>query len=348
MAGSRPRLSVIVSTFDRPDALRWVLEGYGRSSYRDFEVIVADDGSSQQTAALVAKLARDAPFALRHVWQPHQGFRLAAARNLAARVAQGEILVMTDGDCIPFEDTLEPHAERCRSGQAQTGERCYLDENETQLVTASGLNLAVIGARARRAGAGRLWRQSWKNRFYSATGLKPRPKLLTANAAVHRDDFERVNGFDERFVGWGYEDEDLARRLRRVGVKILDACRESLVLHLFHPVHESHRPNARASANYHYFKEARYLTRPLAGLQGRRVEDLAMEFLGDVPPPLRQLQVAPGVAPEVSLVFGQRHGAGVITRGEVVLERLEPASYQRSADVYRLLRECFGPIKNSV
>ncbi len=343
-----PRISVIISTFDRPDALRLVLEGYTRSTYRDFEVVVADDGSASETGAIVDSVARKFPFPLARVWQPHEGFRLAAARNLAARSARGRILVFTDGDCIPFSDALEAHAARCAPGRAQTGSRCLLSEEETDRLLRSLTLPSGLEAVARRREAPRLRRERWKNRFYAVTRLKPRPKLLTANAAVHRDDFERVNGFDERFVGWGYEDEDLARRLRRAGVKVLDAARESLVLHLFHPVDESHRPDARAGANYRYFKSGSFLTRPLKGLRTRRVEDLAVEILGAAPEPLLlafvpapkgQLAASerPTNRPEVSVVFGVRGVSGPRPRGEVVIRVPGDSPVTSPEALYRLV-----------
>src|SRR5262245_17841381 len=111
MPADSPRVSVIVSTYNRPRALQLVLEGYARSTFRDFEVVIADDGSTDETVQVVEHFARRSPFPLRRVYQAHRGFRLAAARNLAVRSAAGEILLFTDGDCIPFPDCLEPHVE---------------------------------------------------------------------------------------------------------------------------------------------------------------------------------------------------------------------------------------------
>ncbi|MBI4600521.1 MAG: glycosyltransferase [Planctomycetes bacterium] len=332
-------LSVIISTYDRPDALRRVLEGYARSTYRRFEVVVADDGSGPETAAVVDDLARGAPFPLRRVWQPHEGFRLAAARNLAARAAAGDVLVLTDGDCIPFPDALEAHAELCARGRAVTGDRCLLDLEETERIL-GGLEAPESAfERARRREAPRLGRLRWKNRLYALTGWKPRPKLLAANASVHRQDFEAVNGFDERFVGWGYEDEDLARRLRRTGVRVIDRALESLVLHLFHPVHASHRPDARSGENYRYFKRGAFLTRPLRGLRPRTVEDLEVEWLGEGPLAAGAGLPGPRGRPELSLVrAGMRPRAR--PRGELVLE--VPGSslpFGSPEELYRFLRE---------
>jgi glycosyltransferase involved in cell wall biosynthesis len=334
-----PRLSVIVSTFERPDALRLALEGYARSRFRDFEVIVADDGSADGTGALVAELASASPYPLSRVWQPHEGFRLAAARNLAVRAARGSVLAFADGDCIPLDGSLESLALRCEPGRAVTGDRCILARDETERLLARVDRVEDTTIVATRRELPRLRRLRWKNRLYGFTRWKPRPKLVAANAAVHRIDFERVNGFDERFVGWGYEDEDFARRLRWTGVRIVDAALESLVLHLFHPVHVSHRPDARGSANYAYFKKGEALTRPIRGFRSRAVEELSLEFLGAVPPALRGLPEPPrSMRPEVSVVFGEHRFFGPRPRGEVVI-RVGPDDSVTSPDsLYQLLR----------
>jgi hypothetical protein len=250
------------------------------------------------------------------------------------------VLLFTDGDCIPCPDVLEPHLRWTVRGRATTGDRCWLAPGETDALLGGGVAVDRIAAAARRRERGRLRALRWKNRLYSLTGLKPRPKLLTANASVHRGDFERVNGFDERFVGWGYEDEDLARRLRRVGVRIVDACLESLVLHLFHPVDESHRPNAREGQNYRYFHQDSYLTRPLLGLERRPATDLRLELLGEVPGPLGGL-ARPCLSgrPEVSVLLG---GANPPTRpsGEVVVRVARDLPISSPDDLYRLLERC--------
>ncbi len=332
-------MSVIISTHNRPDALRLVLEGYGRSICRDFEVVVADDGSGPETADLVRSMSRAASYRLQHVWQRHEGFRLAGARNQAAKSASGDVLVLTDGDCVPLPETLTLPLERCVPGRAITGGRCLLTEEETLGILSRELSTDKILADVLRRDLPALRLLRWKNRFYAITHLKPRPKLLTANAAVHRSDFEAVNGFDERFVGWGYEDEDLARRLRRMGVQIADACNESLVLHLFHPVHETHRPDARASANYRYFKLNRFLTKPLRGLKRRDPTELELELTGEVPAAL--LPILPKARPnppEVSLCFGKGL-PGELPRGEVVFRHLRAESFPTLESLYRFLGE---------
>ncbi|MGB2815739.1 MAG: glycosyltransferase, partial [Burkholderiaceae bacterium] len=98
------QVSVIVSTYNRPDALRAVLAGLAEQGDRGFEVLVADDGSGDETRATVAECAAVSAVPVRHIWHEDKGFRLSAIRNLAAAHAEGEYLVFIDGDCVPRLD----------------------------------------------------------------------------------------------------------------------------------------------------------------------------------------------------------------------------------------------------
>jgi len=95
------RVAVILTTYNRPDALAAVLDGYSSQDTLDFELIVADDGSRSDTRELVEARARRAPFPLRHVWQEDRGFRAGGARNRALTTTSAEYVIFSDGDCVP-------------------------------------------------------------------------------------------------------------------------------------------------------------------------------------------------------------------------------------------------------
>lgn len=331
--------SVIVPTYNRPDALQLVLQGYQLARGVSFELIVADDGSTEETAKLVAAMAKRVDFPLHHVWHEDRGFRAAAIRNLAVRRATGDVLVFADGDCIPHPDFLAAHARVCRRGWASSGYRFFLSPAESdRLLRSRECSPRWLEAAARRA----RWPQRllWmKNRWYTGTGLKIRPKFLTANVAVHRLDFEEVNGFDERFQGWGYEDEDLARRLRRIGIRLHDVCLHSLVYHLFHYVHESHRPSVRGSANRAYFLRNSYLTAPLRGLRERAASDLRFRFLGDVPESLQAVEFE--ADPEVIVQFTEGHDLSTSAVATVVVS-VSPKDVRNIDELYGLLTTQLG------
>ena len=93
------QISLVVTTYQRPNHLRRTLEGLRLQRGATFEVIVADDGSGPETAAAVLEFAQTVPFRVVHVWQENQGFRAARIRNLGAKAARGERILFLDGDC---------------------------------------------------------------------------------------------------------------------------------------------------------------------------------------------------------------------------------------------------------
>lgn len=234
-----PTLSVIVTTYQRPDALAATLRGLGGQNDDDFEVIVADDGSEDPTRMLVESANTVGPLAGRvvHAWQPDDGFRAARARNLAVSRSRGDILVMLDGDCVPRPGFVRAQR-RCRPGVALRGSRCLLSESATERVLADGTAVESMGwggwLRMKLAGdVNRL--PQLAGTPIAALGRRLSWRTFrTCNAAVHRRDFAQVDGFDHAFRGWGYEDSDLAIRLAAAGVVIRGAAPAATVVHLWH------------------------------------------------------------------------------------------------------------------
>jgi glycosyltransferase involved in cell wall biosynthesis len=242
-----PRLlSLIVTTYNRPDALRAVLLSLAAQTDRAFEVLVADDGSRPETAAAIAGVAVDFPVPLVHLWQTDDGFRAAAARNLAVAASRGDYLVFIDGDCVLRPDFVARHRVLAERGWFVAGNRILLSQGFTarMLQAATGAlhadsRLTWLGRRL--AGAinrwfplcflpGQGWRKAQPQRWRGAR---------TCNLAIWRTDFDTVNGFDEVFQGWGHEDADLAIRLLHAGVLRKDGRFATAVLHLWH--HENDR-----------------------------------------------------------------------------------------------------------
>jgi glycosyltransferase involved in cell wall biosynthesis len=233
-------VSVIVTTYNRPDALGAVLDGLAAQIDRGFEVIVADDGSRADTRALVEGRATRFPVLLSHVWQEDKGFRAGAARNRAVECARGEYLIFLDGDCVPRPDFIDRHRALAERGWMVAGNRVLLSDAFTQRALRDGLPLHAWtnadwqGAR----------RQGEINRTFPLARLPLGPlrklashrwqRVRTCNLGVWADDFQRVRGFDESFEGWGFEDSDLAVRLLNAGVRRKDGAFATGVLHLWH------------------------------------------------------------------------------------------------------------------
>jgi glycosyltransferase involved in cell wall biosynthesis len=233
-------ISVVVTTFEWPAALRRVLEALLRQTDRDFEILVADDGSGAKTAEVVEHVAESSPVPVTHVWQPHRGFRAGAARNAAAGKAAGDYLVFLDGDSIPGPRFVAAHRAARRPGWAVRGRRTLLSPELSRRTLGGDIDPS-------RAGPARwiAWRLTGGlSRLrpvlcfdlappITATGIAWR-RVHTVNFAVGRRDFERVNGFDESFVGWGLEDSDLVVRLANARVRTRGLGAAGSVFHLHH------------------------------------------------------------------------------------------------------------------
>lgn len=236
-----PSVSVVVTTYQWPGAIREVLAGLAAQSDREFETVVADDGSGPETAEAIRAAATSLPGGLVHVWHPDRGFRAGPIRNRGVAAARGEYIVFLDGDSIPRARFVATHREAARPGWAIRGRRALLSARLTGQVLAGEVDPAEAGTRELIR-----WRRGGDlNRvlpflvslpsFRTALGLGLHWKhARTVNFAAWRSDLERVNGFDERFTGWGFEDSDLAIRLGRAGVRLGALPGSGTVLHLNH------------------------------------------------------------------------------------------------------------------
>lgn len=233
-------ISVVVTTYNRPDALRAVLDGLRAQTDRGFEAIVADDGSRDDTRALVDELRGSFGVQLEHAWQEDRGFRAGAARNRAAERAAGEYLVFLDGDCIPRPGFVARHRALAERGWMVAGNRILLGEAFTARVLREQVPVAAWDAEAWKAARAR----GDVNRTLPLLDLPLGPlrklaarrwqRVRTCNLGVWTDDFRRVRGFDETFEGWGFEDSDLAVRLINAGVRRKEGGFATGVLHLWH------------------------------------------------------------------------------------------------------------------
>lgn len=278
---SVPELSVIVSTFERPGHLERCLASLGRQTGVDgrFEVIVTDDGSADHTAEIVEQFARQAPFPVRFVTQPHDDYRLSRARNNGVRAASGTYLLFTDGDCVFPADHLQQHLAVRTPGFAYGGDAVWLSEAASRGVTLaairSGALMKVVTPAMRR----RLKWRAYKSLAYQALRHPSKPRMVGCNIAVHRADLEAVNGFDESFVGWGCEDDDFAGRLRRSGVKVRSILHRTHAIHMWHPRHPSRGAKWSDGPNAHRLKASKRLVRCVHGLVERDPADLSVRVV---------------------------------------------------------------------
>lgn len=245
------RVSVIVTTYNRPDALRAVLVSLASQTTVPLEVIVADDGSQPETRLAVQDLRAGFPSKLSHVWHPDEGFRAAAIRNLAVAASSGDYLIFLDGDCVARPSFVANHMQFAEKSWFVAGHRILLSHDMTLECLAQQWPLHEK--------SWLFWLQKFIthriNRFAplitlpNAAWRKFNPQrwegARTCNLAMWRSDFQNVNGFDEKYAGWGHEDADLAVRLINSGISRKDGRFGTGVFHLWHK--ESDR--AQSDAN---------------------------------------------------------------------------------------------------
>ena len=235
-------ISIIVTTYNRPDALDAVLRGLARQSDKDFEVIIADDGSASETAALLQSWQGRLQQPLKHIWQEHRGFRAAEIRNRAILASSGAYCIFLDGDCIPRSDFVLEHRELAEIGWFVVGNRVLMSKRLTDQALRQHLEpeLWTFAEACRARFNGDINRIAPLLQAKLGPVRKIRPQYWwgarSCNLAVWRADIEQVDGFDGSYVGWGLEDSDLLIRLLRAGVNRKDGRFSTGVLHLWHPL----------------------------------------------------------------------------------------------------------------
>ena len=235
------KLAVIVTTYNRPDALAAVLAGYvAQDTKQAFELIIADDGSTDDTRRLIAEHVPRTPFALRHVWQEDRGFRAAAIRNRALAATTADYVIFSDGDCVPPRHFVSRHQALAEPGFFLSGNRILLSERFTAEVLRE--HLPIHDWRTTQ------WIAAWArrdvNRALPLLALPDGPfrkraprrwtGVKTCNLSAWRRDLLAVNGLDESYCGWGLEDSDLVVRLLRTGIRHKSARFAAPVFHLWH------------------------------------------------------------------------------------------------------------------
>ena len=252
-AGSRKFLvSFIVTCYNHPEILKVSLESILAQRTPPDEIIVADDGSTEETFEVTRALRRRTSIPLIHVWQKDEGFRAARSRNNALAVATGDYVVLSDGDCFFGPHYIGDHLAAARPGQMVGGTRVHVRPERRDYILRTGdRRISFLTPHTSK----RLY--AIRSRFLSALTsessashgpitLRNSGGIISSNMSLWREDVVRVNGFDERYVGYGHEDFDLAIRLSRVGVGWRRIRHLGVAYHFTHDSRSSELPKARA------------------------------------------------------------------------------------------------------
>lgn len=228
--------SLIVTTYNWPEALGLVLHSALKQTRSPDEIIVADDGSGPETAGVVEGVLKPSGLRWCQVWHYDSGIRQARIKNLAVKYSQGRYLIFIDHDVVLHHDFIADHLFMARRGTFLQGKRVFLPEHHTKRVLAHGLSHTVSPFMR--------GLENRKNafRYPKLAGLLSRCKrfqtsIRGCNLSMYRDDFLRVDGYDEIFDHlWGREDSDICYRLFHAGVKIRNLWFLALQYHLCHKV----------------------------------------------------------------------------------------------------------------
>jgi glycosyltransferase involved in cell wall biosynthesis len=270
-------VSVVITTYNRSDALLAVLRGLERQTDRNFEVIVADDGSRAEQQKAVQESAVAQSLRVIHVWHPDVGFTASRIRNRGVAASRGEYIVFLDGDCVPEVDFIARHRLLAQPGFFVNGSRVLLSPDLTNRVLSDGESISgrsvvywvtqrIRGHASKLSGLVRLPDGALRmKRRFSWKGIR------SCNFGVWRTDFERVNGFDESFVGWGHEDADFVLRLHNSGVERKNGFCATEVFHLWHP--EAARNQESKNAAVVRARATTTVTQPTLGYSQKRIND---------------------------------------------------------------------------
>lgn len=234
-----PNASVLISTYNEPQWLEWVLLGYARQTFTDFEMIVVDDGSTADTRARIEALRPYLPYPLQHFWQPDEGYRKCTAMNRGIAMANSDYLVFSDGDCVPRADFLACHMAMREPRRYLSGgysklpmtlshritreDICAGRATEYAWLAANGLKRHTLKLRARTH-----WMQALLNRLTPVA-----PRFHGHNASAWKADVVRVNGWDER-MQYGGQDLELGERLNHSGIRGKTIRYSAICVHLEH------------------------------------------------------------------------------------------------------------------
>lgn len=241
---SAKRISIIISFYNKIDLLKKILEALSVQTMREFEVVIADDGSREEVVAEINRIQNSYPFAIQHVWHKDKGWRKNAILNKAVVAARGEYLIFLDGDCLPERHFVEEHYAARSHSHVVTGRRVLLTEKTTARLLSLPITRGSFGMRLFFALLGEtlcgkktqmeqmIRLPQWMRQLF----LRERVRyILGCNFSLYKSTLLSVNGFDERFEYPGYgEDIDLEFRLSRMGIPAVSRKCQLVQFHCYH------------------------------------------------------------------------------------------------------------------
>jgi len=245
------QVSVIIAVYNRSDYLKLVLAGFERQTLKDFEIIIADDGSNENVVKEIKNLTERYYFPITHIWHEDKGFRKNKILNKAIISASSGFLIFIDGDCVPHREFVREHVKYKNDAICYTGRRVNLSEKITKILTPEKirdgylereLNLIPDGifGNSYDVEKGFYFRNNFLRKYFN----KKKRDLLGCNFSISKDNIMRINGFDERYEAPSIgEDSDVQYRFELNGIKIKSLNNIAVQYHLYHKLQERLKVN---------------------------------------------------------------------------------------------------------
>ena len=246
-------VALIITTYNRPDALGLVLESVLQQSAMPDEVIIADDGSGRETAELIKTYKKKFHIPLKHVWQEDKGFRAAKIRNEGIKQADSKYIVLIDGDIILHREFVKSHVRMAQKNVFLQGHRAMLNAKLTQ--KAIEKRKIQFGFWDKGIGNRKNTIHNWTLAMYFSRLSRSRKGIISCNFSFWREDAYKVNGFNEDFTGWGKEDTDFGIRLLNAGLQRKDLRFCAVAYHLDHGNNNKHLESPQYKRNLAILEE---------------------------------------------------------------------------------------------
>ena len=246
------KTSVIAAFYNNIKYLKLVLAGFERQTEKDFELIIADDGSREEVVKEIESIASNYSFRIKHIWHPDKGFRKNKILNLAILASETDYLIFIDSDCVPHSKFVEEHLNEKVDNIVLTGRRVNLSQKITNELTEQNTRNGFLENQYLKIIDDGLFGKSYdvekgfylENKFLRSIFNKKYRGLLGCNFSLYKKDLFAINGFDERYEAPSIgEDSDVEFRLALSGVKVKSLNHIAVQYHLYHKLQERPQKN---------------------------------------------------------------------------------------------------------
>lgn len=246
------KFSLIIAVYNRVHLLRKSLIALKNQSIFPDELILSDDGSDEDIKGGILEIVKDLSFPVKIVRQEHKGFRLARCRNNSVKASSGDFLIFFDQDVIHTENYIQTFIQNRKEKRFLTAYPIRLTEKQSENITEDCISKYDFNRFLLPEQKIKIKKQFFKD-YISFVGrklllVKNKPKIRGGFCAINRQDYLNVNGYDEKFIGWGNEDDDIRRRLYKSGVYGFNPFYNEYPIHLYHE--PFHKDGKRVNKDY--------------------------------------------------------------------------------------------------